>query len=327
MTRVLVVGAGVIGQIYAGRLMQAGHDVTILARGTTADVLAEHGISLRTDGRSCRVRPRVSRDVGGEAAWEMILVAVRRDQVAGVLPLVAKLPARRVVFMLNQSLGLDRVCEQAGAERAVLAFPGVGGHRAQDGTIDYLAVPQQHTTVGGHGGVEGAVADALRSAGFAVDVVDDMPGWLKTHAVFITAVGAAILACGGDSIALAADRRRVGVMVAAVREGFRALAGNGVTVTPTALRMIFTVVPRVFAVRYWRGQLRGPVGTVMIAPHMRATRDTELPLLCADVRTLTAGDQPTPQLNGLLDLACPPAVADMREAALPATPPAAIPSR
>ena len=61
------------------------------------------------------------------------------------------------------------------------------------------------------------------------------------------------------------------------------------------------VVPRFIAVRYWQKQLRGPIGTVAIAPHMRATRGTELPVLRADVRHLVAGHGPTPHLDLLLD--------------------------
>jgi 2-dehydropantoate 2-reductase len=65
--------------------------------------------------------------------------------------------------------------------------------------------------------------------------------------------------------------------------------------------LIFTVVPRFIAVGYWQKQLRGPIGTVAIAPHMRATRGTELPVLRADVRHLVAGHGPTPHLDLLLD--------------------------
>jgi 2-dehydropantoate 2-reductase len=128
-----------------------------------------------------------------------------------------------------------------------------------------------------------------------------MAGWLATHAVFITAVGSAILAAGGDSAVLAADRARVADLVAAVGEGFHALSRQHITVTPTPLRLIFTVVPRFIAVRYWQKQLSGPIGTVAIAPHMRATRGTELPVLRADVRHLVAGHGPTPHLDLLLD--------------------------
>jgi 2-dehydropantoate 2-reductase len=115
--------------------------------------------------------------------------------------------------------------------------------------------------------------------------------------------GASINACGGDAAALAADRQRVRTMVRAVGEGFRALAAKGVTIQPLPLKLIFTWVPELFAVRYWRAQLRGPVGTVAIAPHARATKDTELAALQREVRRLIDGTVPTAHLDALLSLA------------------------
>jgi hypothetical protein len=51
-------------------------------------------------------------------------------------------------------------------------------------------------------------------------------------------------------------------------------------------------------VRYWQTALRGPVGTLSIAPHVRATRTTEFAALAADVRGLTHGQ--APRLENLL---------------------------
>jgi len=130
-----------------------------------------------------------------------------------------------------------------------------------------------------------------------------MDGWLKTHAVFIAATCASINSCGGDAVKLAADRDRVATMVRSAGEGFRALTSKGVAVQPRPLRMIFTVVPRVFAIRYWQGQLRGTVGTVALAPHSRMTQDTELPVLYRDVQKMVAGPVPTPHLDKLLSMA------------------------
>jgi len=298
--RVLMYGAGVIGQIYGARLAQAGHTVTILARGSALTDLSERGVSLRRDGVAEQVRLAVVAEPAPGDSFDVAMVAVRRDQLDAALPGVRALRAKRVVFLLNHSLDLPDLREQVGGDRTVLAFPGVGGSRAADGTIDYIEVPQQPTTVGEQDGIEAPVLDLLRSAGFTVATADDMDSWLKTHAVFITAVGAAILACGGDSVALAGDRRKVATMVRAVGEGFRALQGQGVQVTPTPLRLIFMVVPRLISVPYWARQLRGPVGVVTIAPHMRATRHSEFPFLCTDVRRLVAG-RPTPHLDRLLD--------------------------
>jgi len=92
-------------------------------------------------------------------------------------------------------------------------------------------------------------------------------------------------------------------MIRAAGEGFRALASQGVAVQPRALKMIFTTVPRVIAVRYWQGQLRGTLGTVALAPHSRMTKDTELPVLYRDVQKMVAGMAPTPHLDKLLTLA------------------------
>ena len=231
---------------------------------------------------------------------DVVLVTVRRDQLEDAIPALADLPAGRVVFLLNLPGDLDAVRERVGAHRTVFAFPGVGGRRHADGTIDYVEVPQQKTTVERRG-LEAPIVDLLKSAGFPVETTSDMAGWLATHAVFVTAMGAAILACGGDSVALADDPAQLAAMVAAVREGFRALDRNGVTVTPAPLKLLFTVVPRFAAVRYWSKQLRGPLGTVAIAPHVRASRETELPMLCADVRRLVAGAGPLPHLERLLD--------------------------
>jgi 2-dehydropantoate 2-reductase len=298
--KVLIYGAGIIGQIYGGRLAEAGHDVTLLVRGDRARALAESGVILRKNGQSRRSRPAVVTAVPPGAAFDLVLVTVRRDQVAQIEPQLAEVEADRVLFLLNQCLDLDGLRRRIGPQRTLFGFPGVAGQRVAEATVDYLDVPQQKTTIERRSGAERPVVDLLRAAGFPVDVSDDMPGWLATHAVFITAIGAAILAAGGDSVALAADRARVANLVAAIGEGFRALARRGVTVTPTPLRVIFTLVPRFIAVRYWQGQLRGPVGTVAIAPHMRATRHTELPALVADVRRLVAGSRATPHLDALL---------------------------
>jgi 2-dehydropantoate 2-reductase len=305
--KVLVYGAGVIGQIYGGRLARSGHEVTLLARGHTAEFLAARGITLRRGDEYWQVRPPVVGvgDITPDSTFDVVLVTVRLDQVDAVMPDLARVAAARVVFLLNRCTGLERIREQVGADRTVFAFPGVGGRRHEDGSISYLHVPQQKTTVERRDGLEQPVVDLLRSAGFPVVLSEHMEGWLKTHAVFVAALGAAILACSGDSAALAADRGRVTDVVAAVGEGFHALARQGVPVTPTPLRLIFTVVPRFVAVAYWQKQLRGPIGTLALAPHARTTRESEFPALTAQVRQLVAGHGPTPHLDRLLPTVYP----------------------
>ena len=44
--RILVLGAGVIGSVYAGKLLEAGHEVVLLARGSRLADLQSHGLLL-----------------------------------------------------------------------------------------------------------------------------------------------------------------------------------------------------------------------------------------------------------------------------------------
>ena len=44
--KILFLGAGVLGSLYAARLKQSGQDVTLLARNTRLKDIKEHGIVL-----------------------------------------------------------------------------------------------------------------------------------------------------------------------------------------------------------------------------------------------------------------------------------------
>jgi 2-dehydropantoate 2-reductase len=295
--RILVFGAGVIGCVYAARLQDAGHEVTLVARGAGLDRLAG-GITTVTAGRRSTRAVRLVPSVGPER-HDLLVVAVRRDQLGAALPELAAVDATTVLLLQNLA-DPDEVAVALGRDRVVVGFPGVGGYVAPDGAIHYLEIAQQPTTLGRNGGVEVGVREVLEAAGFAVAVTGQMPGWLRTHAVFVVALGAALDACGGDVDRLAGDRRLVRSLVSAVREGFAALAATGVDVTPTGLRVIFTVVPRWLAVRYWQRQLRGELGSVSLAPHLRRTAGTELVALAADVRESLRTGPPTPVLDALL---------------------------
>jgi 2-dehydropantoate 2-reductase len=306
--KILIYGAGVIGQIYAARLHEAGHDVTVLARHQTLETLTRDGITLVNEApvngaRSSPVRVDVTGQLDPDRSFELVLVTVRRDHVDEILPALAGLRAGQVVMMQNNSLELGRTAGIVGRDRLLFGFPGVGGYRRDDGAISYIEIPQQPTTLGRQHGRENLAGAVFKSAGFAVATTADMEGWLKTHGVFIAAVCTSINSRGGDAVKLAADRKRVATMISAAGEGFRALSSQGVAVQPRPLKMIFTIVPQMFAVPYWQGQLRGTVGTVALAPHSKASEDTELPVLYRDVQKMIKGTAPTPHLDALLSAA------------------------
>lgn len=296
--RILMFGAGVIGRIYAARLMAAGHEVSILSRGAVTDELRSDGIRLVRQG-SDEVRdfPRVIETVADAGRVNLVFLTVRLDQVDAAVDPLASLDADGVASFVNLPLGTERLARTIGADRFVAAFPGVAGRLAGHGRVRYVQIAQQPTVVGPEP-VREMVVSALKSAQFAVAATKDMGAWLKTHAIFISAFESALAAASGDAHALASDSTAVSELVLAVREGFSALRSHGVSITPTALRIIFQSIPVWFATRYWCHQLEGELGRLALAPHAVASRHSELPALQRDVRTLLGGAVP-PRLEHL----------------------------
>ena len=140
----------------------------------------------------------------------------------------------------------------------------------------------------------------LEQAGFPTALSRSMDGWLKTHGVFVSCVSAALALEGGDSVRLGQNRATVALMVSATREGFAALQSLGVRVTPFNLQLIFSWMPRWFAVRYWQRALQTPVGTLAIAPHANAARE-EMGLVAREILAfLEPSLVPVPTLKRLL---------------------------
>ncbi len=297
-SKVAVLGAGVIGQVYAGRLADSGHQVWLLARGDTFTALSTSGVRLRSGGVISTPKVTVVDTPEQIPRVDVAYLAVRADQVDAALPILAKIQAPVIVTLVNLADRAAAVATSIGADRVVLGFPGVGGISDPDG-VTYQEVAHQATTIGKADGRENSVVKDLRAAGLRVNLVPDMRAWLATHAVFIAGVGAAIIESGGSD-QLGHDRGRSTRMVLSVRDGFQALTRQGITVTPTPLRLIFTVVPKLFAVPYWQKQMRGDLGRLTLAQHVIATRDSEFRPLAAAARWLT---QDTPRLDAALTAA------------------------
>ena len=304
--RILVIGAGVIGSVYGARLQSAGYHVTLLARGQHAADLRTSGLVLEdaSTGQATTSHLRMIERLVPEESYDLALVCVRLDQVAATIPgLAANQHIPTLVFFLNNPTGTQLLVEQLGSQRVVLGFPGVGGTR--EGTrVRYVRPRQQPTTLGE---VDGQITARLRrlaamfeQAGFSTAISPSMDGWLKTHAVFISCVCAALALEGGDSVRLGQNRAAVVLMVSAIREGFAALQPLGVRVMPINLKLIFSWMPRWFAVRYWQRALQADLGTLAIAPHANAAPEEMSRVARQILAFLEPSPRPTPTLKRLL---------------------------
>jgi 2-dehydropantoate 2-reductase len=297
MLRIVVIGAGVQGTVFAVRLAIAGHQVTLVSRPRRAAELRQEGATIldaETSLTHTRVLP-VLEKLPPDFAADMCLVTVRRDQIETILPdLVKAIAIPQVVLLGNHANRTEHLLTVLGRPRTVIAFPGVAGYR-EGGIIRYLDIPQQHTVV-----EERApnVGSFFREAGFRVDSVRDMEAWLQRHAVFIAAIAGALYENGCDASRLAQNTNTIRRFVVAVREGWTAQDRTALGAAPLALRTMMCWVPLGLSVRYWSRLLASSRGDIYFARHTRHA-PAEMASLADDVRGFL-GERDAPELQTLL---------------------------
>jgi 2-dehydropantoate 2-reductase len=265
--------------------------MTVLARGARLEEIRAHGLVTEDliTGHRTTTAVQVTDALGPNDRYDLVLITVRRDQLTSVGPMLAQnTVVPTMLFMLNNPIGTADLVRSMGENRVLLGFPGIGGIR--DGSVvHYAMIAQQPTTLGEVNGDLTArlraLASAFRAAGLPTAVSRDMDGWLKTHAIFVTAVCSAIYQADGDCGRLARDDATLALMVRGVREGFTALRAAGVTVTPFPLRVLFTWLPPFWAVAYWRRFFSNRTAEYVFGGHARHAAG-EMRILANDCLTL-----------------------------------------
>jgi len=289
--KILVYGAGVIGTLYAARLQDGGNRVTVVARGQRLADIRRYGLVLEDvvgHGRSTTQVDTTER-LGPNDQFDAALIAVRRDQVASVVPeLTANYRIPTLIFMLNNPTGSSDLAQAVGRDRVLLGFPGAGGTR--DGhLVRYVMIAQQPTTLGELDGQRTArlrnLVETFRQCGFPTTTSRDMDAWLKAHAFFVTAISGAIYMAGGDFHRLSEDKATAALMAEGVREGYSAVRALGHSVEPVALRVLFTWLPPAFAIYYWRRFFASEMADYVFGRHARAA-SREMRELANDCRSL-----------------------------------------
>ena len=304
--RILVIGGGVIGSVYAARLHRAGQQVTILARGTRLHEIREHGLVLEEQPGGHRIVARVPVAAGLDAqdAYDLVLVAVRRNHLDGVLPALARnRNTPNVLFLANNASGPGLLTDALGTERVLLGFPGTGG-TLRAGIVRHGVVRGRlgPTTIGELDGRTTnrllSVAAVWRQAGLPVTICHNMDAWLKTHVALISPIANALYMVGGDNYRLAHTRDGVVLMVRAMREGLRVLTAHGVAITPRAVRAI-EWVPEPILVALLQRVLDTPLAALVAAGHANAARD-EMQELADEFQVLVRSTAvPTPAIDCL----------------------------
>ncbi|MFF5584858.1 ketopantoate reductase family protein [Streptomyces hygroscopicus] len=241
--KLLVYGAGVCGSLFAARMHQAGHDVSLLARGERLTALRRQGVRLaEEDGPAVKRVPVPVIEHPG-AGYDLITVFVRTHQVDTVLETLAGVPGD-VLFLLNWAAGPQTLGAVIGQQRVLLGFPTTGG--TMDGDVvryrkSNIITRRVAMPIGEPDGRTTPrlerIVETFRSAGINAKTEPRMDAWLRTHAAFEVPLGQAIHAAGSPA-ALADAPDAVRGMLHLIRQNLAALDTPPVPRAFTALRAL-----------------------------------------------------------------------------------------
>ena len=304
--KILVYGAGIIGSIYASKLYEANIDITLLARGKRYESLKQNGVIINDvlSGKQIVSKLPLTQHLNPSDFYDLIIVTVRLDQLDSVkTKLKENTACQAIMFMLNNPDNLQQLIQEFPTKKIILGFPGAGG-TYNNYQINYVQIKEQKTTIGDiDGNITGLtteIKEILEQAAFKVAISTNMQAWLKTHAVFVTCVAAAIMKENGDSVQLGKNKDSVQMMVKSINEGFRACQKIGMPIAPANLKIIFMTMPLWFSVWYWQKAMQGKTGTLAMAPHANAAKD-EMQLLARKVLDIVhSSSVSTPTLDNLL---------------------------
>jgi 2-dehydropantoate 2-reductase len=308
--KILVFGAGVLGSVYAARLTQAGHEVTVLARGRRLAELRQYGIVLEEGRRQVCIPVQVIDHLAPSDGYDLALVVVRKNQLDGVLPSLAANPnIPDLLFLFNNPAGPQEMVRAVGRRRVLIGFPGGGGQRTGH-VVRYLLSGRngQPTTIGELDGQTTPrllkIAEMLEGAGFPVQLSPTMDAWLKTHFALTGPVANAVYLAGGDPHRLSRTRDGLLLLVRAAREGLQVLHALGIPVVPERLRLL-EWVPEPLLVALLQRAVTSERFELAVVCHAMAARD-ELQHLEEEFRFLVRlSGVPSPALDALAEYVDP----------------------
>jgi 2-dehydropantoate 2-reductase len=305
--KILVYGAGPLGSLLASRLHEAGHKVSLLARGQRLADLRQYGIVLvnTETGKETVSRPDIVERLGPDDAYDLVMVVMRKNRALEILPvLAANRGTPNVLFLMNNAAGPDALTEALGAERVLMGFPMAAGYR-RGHKVHYLAgggpdkparipIGEPDGSIRSRTRVIAAVLGTME--GFDAELRADMDAWLKTHvALLMPSLAPAMRAAGRDN---AHTRDAIVLAIRSIREGFRVLHQLGYPIVPSSTWM-FRYLPEPVLVWGFRKQLPDPRMRTAMLEHADAAQD-EIRHLAEEFYVLVRGSGvPTPVMDGL----------------------------
>jgi 2-dehydropantoate 2-reductase len=306
--KTLIYGAGPLGTLYAQRLIQAGKDVTILARGQRYDWIQANGLALVDEmtGTKEESSAHVVDKLRPEDEYDLVIVLIRKNKLPAVFKTLAtNARIKNILFMGNNARGFKSYLGALPEPKVLLGFPGAGGgvteHVVHYADREKPGGKRKSVTIGELDGETRDRTQAIKSlfetAGIPVDLTRDIDGWLKYHVALVSPLVNALYKHDCDNYALAKDKATMRAMVRAAKEGGRVLHDLGYTKRQPFQFNLFYWLPEILNVKAIEGLLGSKFAEVAFARHARAARD-EFGELADEFRSLVEQTSiATPNIN------------------------------
>ncbi len=175
MERVCIVGAGVIGSLFAGHLARVCEVSVLTRRREHADALNEHG--LRITGRSDRqALVTATDDPDALPAFDVAIVATKASGLEpAVRSLEGRFPDATIVTVLN-GIGAEEIVREHGSWPIVSGVTFMSGTRHSDTEVEYILDtetwlgPYEDTSFE----VVRDIADTILEAGLKAEALPDL---------------------------------------------------------------------------------------------------------------------------------------------------------
>lgn len=200
--RYVVLGAGAIGGVVGGRLAQAGHDATLVARGAHLELLRRDGLRLESPDGTDVLRIPTAADPA-DVDWtaeHVVLLAVKSQQTMPALTaLAAAAPAGTPVVCLQNGITNEPAALRTFADVYGVCVALPASH-LEPGIVQAWSSPVTGLLdIGRHRAPVDATAEAVaadfRSAGFDSYPVDDIGRW-KNRKLLTNLANAIEVVCG-----------------------------------------------------------------------------------------------------------------------------------
>jgi 2-dehydropantoate 2-reductase len=276
-TTLLIIGGGVNGSALATRLVHGGVDIRILARGTRYQEIRDEGIIIENPFNHKRVVTKVPvlDHLNPQDLYDFILVVVRKNQVADLLPVLAQNGSPNIVFMGNNLSGPEEFARAIDRQRIMLGTVVAGGKR--DGNIirAIISIPAASP----FGEMDGKITprlerlvSTLRAAGIKAEASREMIDHQMTHAAGVALIGTLVMKYHCDLHALTRSQADMRLFVEARRESHQVLRAIGHRIVPRSEAAI-QGIPVFIQVAAMRMLLNSKMGEVGLAYHVSQAPD------------------------------------------------------